>query len=89
MKLALKIAACAALMTLAAGCGSGKSPDGLTADQRERLNQIATNVGEVVDTSPDSLVVNDEWGAAESGQAAPANGAATAPVANAAAGNGQ
>lgn len=92
MKRPLTIAACAALLTIAAGCGSEKSSDGLTAEQREKLNQIAENTSvaepEVVDTSADSLVVDDALKATENG-GAPLDGAATAPASNVAAGNRQ
>jgi hypothetical protein len=89
MKLALKIAACAALLTVAAGCGREKNSDGLTSEQRQRLNEISANLdGDVVDTSPDSLTVaNSEWDAAENGEAPSGN--AAAPTPNASARNGQ
>lgn len=92
MKLALKIAAGAALM-LAGACGERRAADGTTAEEREKLNRIAENLDagagepEVVDTSADSLVVDDALSGAENG-AAPVNGAARAPV-NSVTGNGQ
>jgi predicted small lipoprotein YifL len=54
-------AALALLIALAA-CGDSKGPDGLTDDQRDRLNQHAADLdgADVVDASPDSLVANEE-----------------------------
>jgi predicted small lipoprotein YifL len=54
-------AAFALLLALAA-CGDSKGPDGLTDDQRDRLNQHAAELdgADVIDASPDSLVANEE-----------------------------
>jgi hypothetical protein len=91
MKVPLKLAACVAAAALAAGCGDQPGADGLTADQRERLNQQAEQLdaNDIVDASPDSLVANDEWMAAETGETATDVNAGAAPAANAAAANGQ
>jgi hypothetical protein len=65
-------AACAAALLLAlAACGNERGADGLTADERERLNQHAAELdgADVIDTSPDSLVANDAL-AEEPGEAA-------------------
>ena len=70
----LKPAAFAFLLTIAAGCGEERGADGLTAGERDRLNEIAANAdAEVIDASPDSLVADegemlDEEGA-EAGEA--------------------
>lgn len=89
MKRLLSLAAAASIVTLAAGCGQSRGPDGLTQDERERLNEIAVQQdNQVIDASPDSLVANDEWMAAETGDAAAANAGAAngaAPASNAAA----
>ncbi|MDP8994929.1 MAG: hypothetical protein M3N07_08130 [Pseudomonadota bacterium] len=86
MRMSLKLAACAAAVALAAGCGENRGSDGLTAEERAKLDEHANRLdsGDVVDASPDSLVADDEWMQAETGQAA-ANGAA----ANNVAGNSQ
>jgi hypothetical protein len=85
MKVLLKLAACAAAAAALSACGDGRGADGLTSEQRDRLNAIAENqdAGDI-DTSPDSLVVaNDEWEAAESGEAAATDvNAGAAPGAN-------
>jgi predicted small lipoprotein YifL len=51
-----------ALLLALAGCGNSKGPDGLTDDQRDRLNQHAAELdgADVIDASPDSLVANEE-----------------------------
>ena len=80
MKRLLKLAACAIALAAAAACGQDRGADGLSSEEREKLNAIAEsqdiNGADVVDTSPDSLVSNDEWTAAETGDAAAANDAA-------------
>jgi len=84
MKHLLKIAAALAAFTLAAGCGDQRGADGLTSEERESLNQIAVNLdggSDVVDASPDSLVANDEWTAAETGDGADAAANAAPPSA--------
>lgn len=78
MKSLLKLAACAAMLA-AAACGQDRGSDGLSAEEREKLNAAAEsldNGADVVDASPDSLVANDEWTAAETGEAAPRDNAA-------------
>lgn len=76
MKSVFKLAACSAAL-VAAACGQDRGSDGLSSEEREKLNAIAEsqdiNGADVVDTSPDSLVSNDEWTAAEAGEAAAAN----------------
>ena len=71
MRTLLKLAACAAALTAAVGCGEERGPGGLSSDEDRRLNEIAENLQaqDVVDTSPDSLTVNDEWSQAETGNA--------------------
>ena len=85
MKSVPKLAACAAAALATAACSQERGADGLTGEERERLNTLAEsqdrNNADVVDASPDSLVANDEWTAAETGEAAPSD--------NAAAGNAQ
>jgi predicted small lipoprotein YifL len=56
-----RTAATAALLLALAACNQ-RGPDGLTDDERDRLNQIAIEQDgtDVIDASPDSLVVNDE-----------------------------
>lgn len=90
MKVLLKLAAAAAALTVVAACGDERGPDGLTSEEREKLNTIAEKQdAEVIDASPDSLVANDEWIAAESAQdPAPAGNAGAEPAANGSA-NGQ
>ena len=78
MKTALKLAACA-LAFVAAACGQDRGADGLSGEEREKLDALAERLDKgavVVDASPDSLVANDEWTAAETGEAAPAENAA-------------
>lgn len=86
----LKLAACVAVLTLAAGCGDGRGPDGLTSEEREKLDQHAANLdsGDIVDASPDSLVANDTLMATEEGVATDVNAGAAADV-NTAAANAQ
>ena len=83
MKVLPKLACCAALLVTAAACGEQRGEDGLTAEEREKLDQHAANLdsGDVVDASPDSLVANGEWEAAESGEGSAANDVATANAA--------
>ena len=73
-----KTAAFALLLTLAAGCSEERGADGLTADERERLNEAAANLdAEVIDASPDSLVANEgEMLGEDSVEPAPAGDAA-------------
>lgn len=56
-----RIAATAALL-LALGACNQRGPDGLTDDERDRLNQIAIEQdgADVIDASPDSLVVDED-----------------------------
>jgi hypothetical protein len=77
MRHTLVRAACAGALFLAlAGCGSGRGDDGLTSEEREKLNQYAAELdgADVIDASPDSLVANDsavaEPGTAPAGAAA-------------------
>jgi hypothetical protein len=75
MKPLSKLAAAAAALLFVAGCGEQRGADGLTGEERQKLNEIAVQSdSQDVDASPDSLVANggDEWTAAESGEA-PAN----------------
>jgi hypothetical protein len=85
MKTLPKLAACVALLAAAAACGQDRGADDLSGEEREKLNALAEsqdiNGADVVDTSPDSLVTNDEWGAAETGEAAPVE-ASNGAVAN-------
>ena len=77
MKSLPKLAALAAALA-AVACGQERGADGLTQDERDRLNAAAEsldNGADVVDASPDSLVANDEWTAAETGEAAAAENA--------------
>ncbi|HEY0013536.1 MAG TPA: hypothetical protein VGB79_11890 [Allosphingosinicella sp.] len=85
MKVLTTIALGAALLTLAAGCGDGRGPDGLTAEERDKLDQHAANLdaGDVVDASPDSLVANDTLMATEGEEATDINAGSAAPEANA------
>lgn len=79
MKSMLKLAAAAAAIAAVAACGQERGSDGLTAEEREKLNSHSANLDSgVVDASPDSLVANDEWMQAEAGEAAAENGAAAA-----------
>ena len=81
MKVLPKLAACAAALAIVAGCGPERGADGLTAEERERLNQLAENAdsgADVVDASPDSLVANSEWVVSEADESDNAiNAAAT------------
>ena len=77
MKSLMKLVTCAVALAAAAACGQDRGSDGLSSEEREKLNAIAEsqdiNNADVVDTSPDSLVANDEWTAAETGEPAAAN----------------
>ena len=73
-----------AMILLVGGCGGGEnSPDQPTAEERQKLDNIAAKAdeAETFDTSADSLVLNE--GAAD--MATPANEAAPAADTNAAA----
>ena len=85
MKILTQIALGAALLTLAAGCGDGRGPDGLTSEEREKLDQHAANLdsGDIVDASPDSLVANDTLMATDGEEATDINAGAAAGAANA------
>ncbi|HZF93332.1 MAG TPA: hypothetical protein VEZ20_00515 [Allosphingosinicella sp.] len=85
MKMIKQIALSAALLTLAAGCGDGRGPDGLTSEERQKLDQHAANLdsGDIVDASPDSLVANDTLMATEGEEATDLNAGAAAPEVNA------
>ena len=80
MKPLLKLAACAAALAALSACGDDTGSDGLTSEQRERLNALAEsqdlNNADLVDTSPDSLVLNEEAVAADDSDAATAGNAA-------------
>jgi hypothetical protein len=55
-------AACAGALLLAlAACADQRGNDGLTSEEREKLNQYAADLdgADVVDASPDSLVANE------------------------------
>lgn len=54
-------AACAAALLLALCACDQRGPDGLTAEEREKLNQYAADLdgADVIDASPDSLVANE------------------------------
>jgi hypothetical protein len=84
MKILKQIALAAALLTLAAGCGDGRGPDGLTSEEREKLDQHAANLdsGDIVDASPDSLVANDTLMATEGEEATDINAGAAVGAAN-------
>ncbi len=71
MKSLLKLATCVAALAGAAACGEDRGSDGLSSEEREKLNALAES--QDIDTSPDSLVSNDEWTAAETGEAAAGN----------------
>jgi predicted small lipoprotein YifL len=82
MKVPFKLAAAAAVLVSLAACGDERGPDGLTSEEREKLNTIAEKQdAEVIDASPDSLVANDEWIAAETAED-PAAADNAAPAAN-------
>lgn len=85
MKILKQVALSAAVLTLAAGCGDGRGPDGLTSEEREKLDQHAANLdsGDIVDASPDSLVANDTLMATDGEEATDINAGAAAPAANA------
>jgi hypothetical protein len=72
MKTLLKFAACAAVLAAVAACGEQRGADGLTSEERQKLDDYAAEQDKngVIDTSPDGLAVNgaDEWTAAESGE---------------------
>jgi hypothetical protein len=90
MKVLAQIVLSAAALTLAAGCGDQRGPDGLTAEENEKLNAIAEKEGldvDVVDASPDSLVPDNTLLATESDEATDLNAGAAAG-ANPASGNG-
>ena len=72
MRTLSKLAACAAALAVLAACGEERGSDGLSSDERQKLNKHAEELqNQDVDASPDSLVVsNDEWMQAESGEAA-------------------
>lgn len=78
----MRAATAAFLLMLAAACGEDRGADGLTGEEREKMNQAAerldANGADVIDASPDSLVANDEWMAAETGEAAADENAANA-----------
>jgi hypothetical protein len=73
MKTFAKLAACAAALVAVPGCGDDRGADGLSTDERERLNALAEsqdlNNADLVDTSPDSLVPEEESNAAEAEEA--------------------
>src|SRR3712207_3815358 len=85
-----ELAVAASLLLLLGACGDGRDEKtGLTAKERADLDNTAAMQDELqtIDTSPDSLVLN-ESAANEAGaplganqQAAPTNGSATANVA--------
>ncbi len=56
-----RAAATAALLLALAACNQ-RGPDGLTDDERDRLNQHAADLDglDVIDASPDDLVLNEE-----------------------------
>lgn len=89
MKPLLKLA-CAAAVAILPACGDDTGPDGLTGEQRDRLNALAEsqdlNNADLVDTSPDSLVPGNEALSDETDEAAAAG---AAPEGNAAAVNGK
>jgi hypothetical protein len=84
MREIVTLAACAAALTGLAACGEEKGAGGLTAEESRKLDEHANNLdSQTIDASPDSLVANDEWIQAETGQAAAAgNEAANSPAAN-------
>ena len=86
MRQMLSLAACAVALTTVTACGEERGPGGLTSEEARKLDEHANRLdsGDIVDASPDSLVANggDEWMQAETGQTAPANGAANALQAN-------
>jgi hypothetical protein len=84
MKILKQIALAAALLTLVAGCGDGRGPDGLTSEERDKLDQHAANLdsGDIVDASPDSLVANDTLMATEGEEATDINAGVAVGAAN-------
>ena len=56
-----RAAATAALLLALAACNQ-RGPDGLTDDERDRLNQHAAELdgADIIDASPDDLTVNEE-----------------------------
>lgn len=59
--------ACAAALLLALAACNQRGPDGLTDEERDRLNQHAAELDaqggtEVIDASPDSLTANEATG---------------------------
>ena len=78
MRSMLKLAAATAALAATAGCGDDRGADGLTAEERRKLDEHAANLdagADVVDASPDSLVANEAWTEAETAEAD--NGTAT------------
>ena len=75
-----RAAATAALLLALAACNQ-RGPDGLTDEERDRLNQHAADLDgiDIIDASPDDLTVNEEMAnaAIENGEDA-ANAAGTA-----------
>ncbi|HEX8528021.1 hypothetical protein [Allosphingosinicella sp.] len=68
----VKLAACAiGIASLGACGGEDRGADGLTEEERAKLNAHAENFQdqEVVDTSPDSMVLENEWIEAEANAA--------------------
>lgn len=60
-------AACAAALLLALAACNQRGADGLTDEEREKLNQYAAELDaqggtEVIDASPDSLTANEATG---------------------------
>lgn len=74
MRSILKLAAAACALAAIGGCGDERGADGLTADERRKLDEHAANLdsgsGDVVDTSPDSLIAVNEADAAAGNTAA-------------------
>jgi hypothetical protein len=69
MRYTLVRAACAGALLALAACGGGRGDDGLTSEEREKLNQYAAELdgADVIDASPDSLVANDASSEQENG----------------------
>ena len=79
MRISLKLAACAAVALAAlSGCGEERGPDGLTSEERQKLDDHAANIekADVTDTSPDSLTLDEN--AVEGEEAQPPAGNAAA-----------
>ena len=79
-----ELAFAASLALLLGACGEGRDEKtGLTAKERAQLDNAAAmqDQAQTIDTSPDSLVLNesatDEASANLQGQAVPANGSST------------